>query len=191
MALSRSEQMARIKGKNTTPERKLRSALWRAGLRYRLHTRTPVGKPDVVFATKRVAVFIDGCFWHGCPDHYVRPRSHEFFWRQKLRENIERDRRQTLELESLGWRVVRIWEHEAIEATAHMVSRVQSALITPHWKPQMDWRVILVESVDEATKWERRSLVPLRAEQPLRQTVGRRVTAKWQRTGVALELSNE
>jgi DNA mismatch endonuclease, patch repair protein len=181
MVLSRSEQMSQIKGKNTTPERVLRSALWRAGLRYRLHARTPVGKPDVVFPQMRVAVFIDGCFWHGCPEHYVRPRSRESFWKHKLKENIERDRRQTLGLEALGWRVVRIWEHEVFEMTAELVSRVQSALEDPHWSPQDDWRVVQVESVDEATKLERRSLIPLRTAEPLREVVGRRVTAKWRR----------
>lgn len=181
MVLSRSEQMSRIKGKNTTPERVLRSALWRVGLRYRLHTRTPVGKPDVVFAQKRVAVFIDGCFWHGCPEHYVRPRSREPFWKQKLKENFERDRRQTLELEALGWRVVRVWEHEVFETPAEVVARVQSALESPHWSPRDDWRVVQVDSVDEATRLERRSLIPLRAAGPVRDVVGRRVTAKWRR----------
>lgn len=185
MPLSRSEQMARIKGKNTTPELALRTVLWREGLRYRLHAKTPVGRPDVVFPAKRVAVFVDGCFWHGCPDHYVRPRSRESFWQHKLRENIERDRRQTLELESLGWRVVRIWEHEAFEATSAMVAQVKAALVSTHWIPREDWRVFLVESMNEDTAWERRSLTPLRTSEPIRQTVGRRITAKWNRTATA------
>ncbi|HYO69174.1 MAG TPA: very short patch repair endonuclease, partial [Archangium sp.] len=87
MGLTRSEQMSRIRGKDTSPERLLRSALWRAGLRFRLQSRTPYGRPDVVFSKARVAVFIDGCFWHGCPDHYVRPRTRNDFWSSKLLEN--------------------------------------------------------------------------------------------------------
>ena len=61
------------------------------------------------------AVFVDGCFWHGCPDHYVRPRTKNEFWDAKLKENVDRDRRQTVELTQLGWRVVRVWEHQVWE----------------------------------------------------------------------------
>ena len=67
MRLSRSEQMARICGAHTRPEVLLRAALWGHGLRYRLHAKTPVGRPDILFPGSKVAVFIDGCFWHGCP----------------------------------------------------------------------------------------------------------------------------
>src|SRR5580692_10585444 len=109
MGLSRSEQMARIRSRNTTPERVLRGLLWSAGLRYRLHATTPAGRPDIVFPGTRVAVFVDGCFWHGCPDHYVRPRSSSDFWSRKLLENFKRDGAQTERLEALGWRVCRIW----------------------------------------------------------------------------------
>jgi DNA mismatch endonuclease (patch repair protein) len=179
MALSRSEQMARIKGKNTTPERRLRSALWAAGLRYRVHSATPVGRPDVAFIQQRLAVFIDGCFWHGCPKHYVRPRSREGFWTQKLKENVDRDRRQTLALEALHWRVVRAWEHEIFEEVDKVVSRVRLALSASHWTHSEDWRVIRVESLDETTKMERRILAPLRNTELRREVVGRRVTAKW------------
>ena len=105
----RSRMMSRIRGRNTRPERRLRQALWAAGLRYRKHAKTPVGRPDLVFVGPRVAVFVDGCFWHGCPRHYVRPRSRTDFWSRKLRENVDRDRRQTLELHVRGWTVVRIW----------------------------------------------------------------------------------
>lgn len=87
------------RSQHTRPEVLLRQALWRAGLRYRLHTRTPVGRPDIVFPRQKVAIFIDGCFWHGCPEHYVRPRSRPEFWAAKLLTNFERDHRQTRELE--------------------------------------------------------------------------------------------
>src|SRR5439155_2473646 len=116
MSLSRSEQMARIRGRDTAPEVRLRQALWRAGLRFRLKRSDLSIRPDLVFASaSRIAVFIDGCFWHGCPDHYVPPRSAIGFWSKKLAVNVERDCRQTLALEAAGWRVLRFWECEVIE----------------------------------------------------------------------------
>ena len=144
MVLTRSQQMARIRGKDTSPERVLRSALWAVGLRYRVHDTAPIGRPDILFPTSRVAVFIDGCFWHGCPHHYVRPRTREGFWSEKLRTNVERDRRQTLHLESGGWRVVRIWEHEVEQDLDLMVARVRRALSEPIWPPREDLRVVQV-----------------------------------------------
>ncbi len=104
--------MSRIKGKNTTPEIRLRQALWRAGLRYRLHMKIEGIRPDLVFPARRLALFIDGCFWHGCPDHYVSPRTRSEFWSAKLAANTERDRIQTLRLLQAGWQVLRLWEHE-------------------------------------------------------------------------------
>src|SRR5215210_4815563 len=128
MSLSRSEHMARVKGKNTSPERILRSALWEAGLRYRLNYRVPAGRPDIVFPGPKVAVYVDGCFWHGCPAHYSRPRSREGFWSQKLAANTERDSRLTLRLESSGWIVVRVWEHEVFSELDEVVHIVQRAI---------------------------------------------------------------
>jgi DNA mismatch endonuclease (patch repair protein) len=184
MALSRSQQMARIRGTNTSPECVLRSALWRAGHRYRLHMKTPVGRPDVVFPAARVAVFIDGCFWHGCPAHYVRPRSRTDFWSAKLAENVARDQAQTLALETLGWRVVRVWEHEALVETDVAVARIAACLggAGPH--ADSDWRVVRVDSVDEASSIERRHLVDLRDPSLTRTEEGLRSTAKWKRSAV-------
>ena len=179
MALTRSQQMARIEGRNTKPEIVLRRALWQRGLRYRLHAPTPVGRPDVVFAGRRVAIFIDGGFWHGCPVHYVRPRSREDFWRSKLAENVERDRRQTLALEELGWRVVRIWEHEVFEALDDVVELVDQALCADVWVPRDDWRVVRVEPIDDGANLERRHLEQLRAPEQKRVIEGKRYTTKW------------
>jgi DNA mismatch endonuclease (patch repair protein) len=115
--------MSRIRGKNTKPEIVLRSALWSLGLRYRLHAPL-LGKPDIVFLGSRVAVFVDGCFWHGCPDHSVKPKTNSSFWKTKLRKNIERDIRASASLEAAGWTVVRIWEHEIKEDISAAVGRV-------------------------------------------------------------------
>lgn len=109
--MTRSAQMASVRQRNTAPELALRKALWRAGLRYRLHVPLP-GSPDFILTTPRIAVFVDGCFWHGCPLHYSRPRTHPKFWADKLLANVERDFRVDTELKVLGWSVVHIWEHE-------------------------------------------------------------------------------
>lgn len=181
MARSRSQQMSRIRGSNTEPERMLRSALWAAGLRYRLHHVTPAGRPDVVFPGLRVAVFIDGCFWHGCPDHYVRPVTKADFWASKLHENVARDRRQTEELERGGWRVIRVWEHDVFERLDEIVGRVATALSGDRWDPSDEWRVVRVVEVDPIHRTEKRFFEKLREPGTTRETTGRRITAKWRR----------
>ena len=112
MTLTRSQNMARIKSKDTKPELLLRRALWRQGLRYRLQYRIENIRPDIVFVKARVALFIDGCQWHGCPEHYARPRTNQVFWDQRLRVNAERDTKQTVLLRATGWIPYRIWEHD-------------------------------------------------------------------------------
>ncbi len=103
--------MSRIRGKDTKPEIVLRKLLWSAGYRYRLKSRLP-GKPDIVFPRHKLAVFIDGCFWHGCPKHAVMPKTNRTFWREKLTRNMQRDREVNVRIREMGWRVVRVWEHE-------------------------------------------------------------------------------
>src|SRR6267143_5444760 len=142
MGLTRSEQMARIRGRDTAPEVRLRQALWRAGLRFRLKRSGLAIRPDLVFGSvPGIAVFIDGCFWHGCPDHYAPPRSAIEFWSKKLAGNVDRDRRQTLALEAEGWRVLRFWECEVIETLERCVRRVQQALQGSRVAPVRAWRV--------------------------------------------------
>lgn len=124
MGLSRSENMARIKATNTRPEVVLRKELTRRGLRYRLQYRVEGVRVDIAFPSRRLAVLIDGCFWHGCPEHYVHPRGNTDFWDKKLRENVDRDRRQTLKLRGSGWAVLRLWEHEVLESVTSAGDRV-------------------------------------------------------------------
>lgn len=115
--------------RDTAPELAVRSALHRAGLRFRKNC-APVAtlrcEADVVFPRARVAVFVDGCFWHGCPRHRTYPRTNAEWWRRKIDTNRERDRRRTLELRSLGWVVVRVWAHET---PARAVRRVRAAYL--------------------------------------------------------------
>lgn len=181
MALTRSEVMARIRSKNTTPEQVLRRALWSQNYRYRLHYKTPVGRPDIVFPGRKVAVFIDGCFWHGCTDHYVRPRSRHDFWAEKLATNVARDQRQTGELEALGWRVVRVWEHAVFEALEEVVAEVVASLEAEEWRPKPQQRVIQADPIDEAGSRERRTHVPLRAPFNPTEVERPRHTKQWKR----------
>ena len=126
----RSHCMSRIRGKNTGPEMILRKALWSARLRYRLHARI-VGRPDVAFVGARVAVFVDGCFWHGCPMHSVKPKTNGSFWAAKLARNKARDKVVTAALQSDGWTVIRFWEHEVEDDTRRLVRQVRRAMRGP------------------------------------------------------------
>ena len=107
----RSHLMSLIRGKGTTPEMRLRKALWIAGLRYRLKNRLP-GRPDIIFPAAKVAVFVDGCFWHGCPLHGRIPKSNQTFWLTKFTRNIARDIAAEAALAAQGWLALRFWEHE-------------------------------------------------------------------------------
>ncbi|MDN6873689.1 very short patch repair endonuclease [Pseudomonas citronellolis] len=127
----RSANMARIRGRNTTPEMQLRKALWREGLRYRVQLRVEGTRPDIVFTSCRLAVFVDGCFWHGCPQHYVMPRSKMEFWSTKLATNTNRDRIQTRRLISNGWRILRFWEHEVETEPERVVAEIIAAYREP------------------------------------------------------------
>jgi DNA mismatch endonuclease (patch repair protein) len=183
MALSRSEQMARIRSRGTKPEAVLRQLLWSRGYRYRLHVRVDGCRPDLVFKGARVLVFIDGCFWHGCPEHYVRPRSRDRFWRAKLLANVERDVRQTRELEQLGWRVCRIWEHEIFAEPEGAFWVVEEAVSGEHWEPRRSWRVDRVDPVPGEDDLERRHLRELRDRSSDRIDVRARSTRKWKTHG--------
>ncbi|MDP3152298.1 MAG: very short patch repair endonuclease [Archangium sp.] len=175
MALSRSENMSRIRSANTAPELIVRRALHHAGLRYRLQVRTPGGKADLVVPARKFALFIDGCFWHGCPEHYVHPRSNGEFWDKKLRENVDRDRRQTRALSAEGWTVVRVWEHEVHEAPLKVVELVQKRLSGKR-RVTAGWRVVRVQSTEGAI--ERRSHEDLLDEGKQQEVVRERTTAK-------------
>lgn len=125
----RSETMRRVRAKDTSCEMLLRRELHRRGLRYRLHTNLP-GKPDLVFASARVVVFVDGCFWHGCPEHCRLPATNREYWERKIARNRERDEAATLALADAGWKVIRIWEHQIASPAGLRASsrRVQRAV---------------------------------------------------------------
>ena len=110
-AATRSYNMAMIRRSDTKPEVLLRKALWGRGLRYRLNSTLP-GRPDLVFPRFEATVFVDGCFWHACPQHLKWPKNNALFWKKKIKANKKRDDTVNRQLLSLGWHVIRIWEHE-------------------------------------------------------------------------------
>ena len=128
----RRRNMQANRRRDTKPELALRSALHRAGYRYRCDLRIdlPEGRvrPDIVFTRKRIAVFVDGCFWHSCPEHGSRPSVNQSYWSPKLARNAERDERNTRMLTGAGWVVIRVWEHENVESgMARVVLALESS----------------------------------------------------------------
>ncbi len=119
----RRKCMSSVRNKNTCIEIKLRRSLWKAGLRYRVNFKL-FGKPDIVFPKKKLAIFIDGCFWHGCPIHGTNPVTNADFWEKKIKGNIERDRKVTSQLIDMGWLVIRVWEHEIKEYLDKVTERI-------------------------------------------------------------------
>lgn len=121
-----SVRMRANRRRDTRPEVVVRSRLHRAGLRFfvdrpvRLANRTV--RPDIVFPRARVAVFIDGCFWHACPEHGTKPRTNADYWTLKLRRNVYRDRAVDAGLAAAGWYAARFWEHEAPEDVAERIA---------------------------------------------------------------------
>lgn len=121
----RSEIMKRIKSSNTSIEIKIRKELWRNGVRgWRLHPKDILGKPDLVFRSKRLAVFIDGCFWHGCPICDRIPKSGDTYWQNKISRNMARDINNSEHLHDLGWIVMRFWEHEISKDISRCVAKI-------------------------------------------------------------------
>ena len=120
-----SARMRRNPRRDTRPEVELRSELHRRGLRFRkdfpLRVPERVVRPDIAFPRARLAVFVDGCFWHACPIHGNQPRTNTDYWRPKLARNVARDRAVDAALDAAGWGVLRAWEHEPVTSVAARV----------------------------------------------------------------------
>lgn len=128
---ARSRNMAAVKRSNTKPEIALRHALHAAGLRYRkdfpIRAAGRLIRPDIAFTRSRVVVFVDGCFWHCCPQHGEVPATNVAFWAAKLDANAARDRWQDRLLTDAGWLVIRIWEHESLDSAVAAVTAALSS----------------------------------------------------------------
>lgn len=122
-----SRRMANVRQKNTNAEIALRRALFSLGLRYRVNfevLRKPRRVADIVFPARKIAIFVDGCFWHGCPEHASWPKRNSEFWRQKIEANRLRDADTNVRLRRIGWTVLRFWEHESPIAAATIVANL-------------------------------------------------------------------
>jgi DNA mismatch endonuclease, patch repair protein len=115
-------------GGNLLPEQMLRGKLQKVGLRFRKHIR-PVPEirceADIVFPKKKVCIFVDGCFWHGCPRHFTCPKTHADWWKEKVESNRARDRKRSRELTARGWKVLRVWEHSVLENLGSVANRIR------------------------------------------------------------------
>lgn len=126
--------MSRQRRRDTAPEVDLRRILHAAGHRFRVNLAVPGmarRSIDLAFTRPKVAVFVDGCFWHACPDHVTWPRSNDSWWRAKLEANVARDRATDSHLRDLGWEVVRVWEHEETFAAAARVDEILQRRASP------------------------------------------------------------
>ena len=125
-----SATMRANRRRDTAPELHLRSTLHRRGWRFRVDLPVETAerrvRPDIVFTRRRVAVFVDGCFWHACPQHGQQPRANASYWEAKLRRNIERDQADSDSLERAGWTVIRVWEHERVQEAVEAIEVVLS-----------------------------------------------------------------
>ena len=107
----RSAIMRKIRGKDTKPELTLRKLLYQRGLRYRLHAKDIVGKPDIVFRSRKIVIFVDGDWWHG-RNYRKEAERYPPFWQEKIKRNMKRDRKVNRELKKVGWDVIRVWQKD-------------------------------------------------------------------------------
>ena len=121
-----SAKMSTLARRDTAPELALRRELHRRGLRYRVQTKVPGNDRrtiDIAFPRAQLAVYVDGCFWHGCPEHFVHPRANSEWWRWKIERNQARDQDTDRVLQAQGWTVLRVWEHIASRDAADLVEQ--------------------------------------------------------------------
>ncbi|MCF8020941.1 MAG: very short patch repair endonuclease [Vallitaleaceae bacterium] len=125
-----SKVMSKIKGKNTKPELLMRKAMWNNGIRgYRIHWSKVPGRPDIAFPGKKIAIFVNGCFWHRCPNcNPPTPKTHTAFWEEKFSRNKERDEKKIISLQDHGWEVLVLWECEIKENIDQCISKIHNII---------------------------------------------------------------
>lgn len=129
----RSEVMSKIRGKNTKPELILRSQLFRHGFRFRIHQKNLPGKPDIVLAKYKTAIFVHGCFWHyhkDCKEGRI-PSTNSKFWQEKLLKNIEKDEKHIAELKEMEWKVIVVWECEIEKNLVQTLEKLIHEITSP------------------------------------------------------------
>ena len=127
---STSRLMSKNKSKNTKPELVLRKEMWRNGVRgYRLHWKKAPGKPDIAFPGKKIAIFVNGCFWHRCPHCQPHlPKSNVDFWKNKFEKNVERDKKKREQLAQIGWETITIWECQIRDQLDDQIDRIKQVV---------------------------------------------------------------
>lgn len=123
------ESMRWMPRRDTGPEMQLRRELHRRGLRFRVNFPGLPGKPDIVLTRAKIAVFVDGCFWHSCPVHGSLPRNNREWWQAKLARNVERDREKDRALEELGWTPLHYWEHDDVDEVADEIEWLRDCVL--------------------------------------------------------------
>lgn len=122
--LKRSSIMKAIKSDGTNLENMMSSALFRMGYRFRRNVKSLYGKPDIAIKKYKIVIFIDSCFWHGCPSHCRMPKTNRMYWENKIQNNINRDNKVTFYYKKEGWNIMRIWEHEIEENKEKSIYKV-------------------------------------------------------------------
>lgn len=125
----RSEIMSRIKSKDTKIEIEFRKAIWKTGLRYRKNPKGYFGKPDLVLKKYKTVIFIDSCFWHGCKKHCRIPATRKDYWIPKIERNKQRDKEVNRHYKKIGWKIIRIWEHDIKKQMNLDMERLKKKLI--------------------------------------------------------------
>jgi len=122
----RSKIMSKVQ-RNSKPEQTLRKALFRLGYRYSLNHRFKElnFKPDIVMVSRKICIFVDGCFWHKCSKCFKQPKSNKKYWNSKIKRNVERDKEQNKFLKKYGWKVIRIWEHELNKNLGKSIKKIE------------------------------------------------------------------
>jgi len=124
----RTKNMKNIRSEGTRPELKIARELKRRRIYFSTHPKTVLGKPDILFRRKKIAVFIDSDFWHGNPGHFKMPKSNMRYWKAKISRNRSRDKEVTDTLRKSGWKVIRIWEHDVYKNFSKSVARIVKCL---------------------------------------------------------------
>lgn len=128
----RKKTMRAIKSSNTFLENRVKKALWNKNLRYRKSEKALFGKPDICFISKKIVIFIDSCFWHGCPEHCRMPHSNIDYWENKILKNKIRDEKVNKYYSENGWVCIRVWEHELKENFDLAISRIEELVKAPN-----------------------------------------------------------
>jgi len=120
--------MGKIKSKETNLEKDFRKLLWKEGIKYRKNSSKHFGKPDIIIASKKIVIFIDSCFWHGCKKHCRIPATNKKYWKNKIKRNKERDKEVNKYYRKLNWKIIRIWEHEIKKDLPTVINKIQKLI---------------------------------------------------------------